>query len=213
MGEKSYRVGPCDVPVVLEIDVLVAGGGFAGVCAAVSAARAGAKVAVLERDGLLGGQAAEVYTFGLDGVFGDAGHQIIKGLPWEIMQRAAEAGDADPSWAEVDVDVLEREGYDAALAPLGMSAGWKSHAWLDRGAFRHVLRTLCQEEGVTVVLEGPINGAMLEGERVTGVIAQGAYVPFALAGSTVVDTTPSAVVAAADGQATAFQTLQLIPRM
>ena len=209
MTDRLYRIAPCDVPIVLEVDVLVTGGGFAGVCAAVAAARAGAKVALLERDGLLGGQAAEIYTFGLDAVFGDAGRQIIKGLPWEIMRRTAELGDSDPSWTEVDVDVLEREGYDAALAPFGMSAAWKSHAWLDRGAFRHVLRTLCREERVTVVLEGPIGGAMLEGERVTGVIAQGAYGPFAIAGSVVVDTTPSAVVAAASGRRFAYPQVYL----
>lgn len=209
MTNRPYRMAPYDVPIVLEVDVLVTGGGFAGVCAAVAAARAGAKVAVLERDGLLGGQAAEIYTFGLDAVFGDAGRQIIKGLPWEIIRRTSELGDADPSWTEVDVDVLEREGYDAALASIGMSAEWKSHAWLDRGAFRHVLGTLCQEEGVTVVLESPISGAMLEGERVTGAIAQGAYGPFAIAGSVVVDTTPSAVVAATSGRRFAYPKVYL----
>lgn len=199
MSNKVYRTTPCDAPIVLDVDVVVAGGGFPGVCAAVAAARAGAKVATLERDGLLGGQAAEIYTFGLDAVFGDAGRHIIKGVPWEIMRRTAELGDSDPSWTEVDTDVLEREGYDAALAPIGLSREWKSHAWLDRNAFRHVLRTLCQEEDITVVLEAPISGAMLEGERVTGVIAQGTYGPFAIAGSVVVDATPSAIVAAVSG--------------
>ena len=30
MTNRSYRIAPCDVPVVLEVDVLVTGGGFAG---------------------------------------------------------------------------------------------------------------------------------------------------------------------------------------
>ena len=199
MTSQPYRMPGVDVPVVLEVDVVVAGGGFAGVCAAVAAARTGAKVAIVERDGLLGGQAAEVYTFGLDAVFGDAGCHIIKGLPWEIIRRAVQLGDADPSWTNVDAEALEREGYDAALAPLGMSSAWKSHAWIDRSAFRHALRTMCREEAVTVLLEAPIAGAMLEGDRATGVIAQGDYGPYAIAGSVVVDTTPSAAVAAAAG--------------
>ena len=201
MADKYYRMAAQDVPIALETDVVVVGGGFAGVIAAVAAARAAATAAIVERDGLLGGQAAEIYTFGLDAVFGDAGRQVIKGLPWEIIQRTVRLGDTDPSWTEIDFDVLEREGYDAALNPLGMGAEWKSHAWLDRGAFRHVLRTLCAEEDVTVVLESPISGAMLDGDRVTGVIAQGEYGAFAVAGSVVVDTTPSAVVAAAAGRA------------
>jgi len=199
MAHTDYQMTTQDVPVVLEVDVVVAGGGFPGVCAAVAAARAGAKVAVIERDGLLGGQAAEIYTFGLDAVFGDAGHQIIKGLPWEIMQRTAQLGQADPSWSTVNFETLERDGYDKALAPIGMSAAWKSHAWLDRSAFRHVLRTLCGENEVTVLLESPVIGAMLDGDRVTGVVAQGDYGPFAVAGLAVVDATPYAAVAAAAG--------------
>jgi len=200
MAHEFYQMSAREVRVALEVDVVVAGGGFAGICAAVGASRAGAKVAVVERDGLLGGQAAEIYTFGLDAAFGDAGRQIIKGLPWEIIQRTARLGDSDPSWFNVDIETLEREGYDKALAPLGMSAAWKSGAWLDRSAFRHVLGSLCQETEVTVLLESPITGAMLEGDRITGVIAQGSYWPFAVAGLAVVDTTPYAAVAAAAGR-------------
>ena len=43
------------IPVLGEYDVLVAGGGPAGLCAAVAAARAGAKTAIVERYGILGG--------------------------------------------------------------------------------------------------------------------------------------------------------------
>ncbi len=43
------------VPVTGRYDVLVAGGGPSGVCAAVAAAREGAKVALIERYGILGG--------------------------------------------------------------------------------------------------------------------------------------------------------------
>ena len=76
-----------EAPVLVQADVVVAGGGFGGVCAAAGAARAGAKVALIERDGLLGGQAAEVYTFGLDAVVDNNGRQIIRGLPWELITR------------------------------------------------------------------------------------------------------------------------------
>lgn len=49
----------------LETDVLVVGGGPAGVCAAIAAARNGAKVLVVERGNCLGGMA----TRGLVGPF------------------------------------------------------------------------------------------------------------------------------------------------
>jgi flavin-dependent dehydrogenase len=44
-----------EVSVLRHVDVAVAGGGAAGVAAAVSAARAGARVVLLERNGFLGG--------------------------------------------------------------------------------------------------------------------------------------------------------------
>ena len=44
--------------VELEADVLVAGGGMAGVCAAISAARHGAKVILVQDRSRLGGNAS-----------------------------------------------------------------------------------------------------------------------------------------------------------
>ena len=49
------RRGDCAAEPWLEADVVVAGGGPAGVCAAVSAARLGAKTILVERFGCLGG--------------------------------------------------------------------------------------------------------------------------------------------------------------
>ena len=43
------------IPIYDECDVLVAGGGVAGIAAALAAARQGAKVTLLEREYMLGG--------------------------------------------------------------------------------------------------------------------------------------------------------------
>ncbi len=53
----TYHEPARDIPVAAETDVLVAGGGPAGFCAAVSAAREGARVLLIEQAGDLGGVA------------------------------------------------------------------------------------------------------------------------------------------------------------
>lgn len=63
-GELHYRFDS-DVPVIAECDVLVVGGGPGGIGAAVTAARRGVKVMLLERYSRLGGMAVygEVHPF------------------------------------------------------------------------------------------------------------------------------------------------------
>ena len=51
----TYHEGARDVPIVEHADVLVAGGGPAGLVAAVAAARAGARTRLIEANGCLGG--------------------------------------------------------------------------------------------------------------------------------------------------------------
>ena len=102
MQKKYYTIPAREAPVLESLDVVVVGGGFPGVCAAIGAARAGAKVAIVERDGMLGGQAAEIDTFGLDGFVDNNGRLFVKGIPWEIVQRTLPEGQSDPAWTDVD---------------------------------------------------------------------------------------------------------------
>ena len=53
--EEKITLPAREVPVLYEADALVAGGGLAGVCAAVAAAETGASVILLESGGCLGG--------------------------------------------------------------------------------------------------------------------------------------------------------------
>jgi hypothetical protein len=80
------------VPVELSCDVLVAGGGIAGIAAAVAAARGGKKVILLEREYALGGMA----TLGLVTIYlplcdGD-GHQVIFGIGEELLKLSIKYG-------------------------------------------------------------------------------------------------------------------------
>ncbi len=75
------------IPVYKEADVLVVGGGPAGLCAAVGAARGGARVVLMERYGYLGGMATGGYVLLLDCLDDGKGNVIVKGMVEEMIRR------------------------------------------------------------------------------------------------------------------------------
>lgn len=88
-----------EIPIVHHTDVLVLGGGPAGVGAAVSAARCGVDVTLIERYGFLGGLSTGGLVIALihmtDGV-----HPIVGGLCQEFVNRLETMG-AIKSWDSV----------------------------------------------------------------------------------------------------------------
>ena len=110
-----------EIPVITETDVLVVGGGPAGVAAAISASRAGSSTIIVERYNHLGG----LWTGGLvlpllsthamdeKGIF----RQVIFGISDEISQKLAGMGMAihevnpivDPEAAKYVLDVMIKE--------------------------------------------------------------------------------------------------------
>ena len=76
------------VPLYGEYEVVVLGGGPAGIAAAVAAARAGRKTLLIERYGFLGGMgtAAGVTNFcGLHGnVYGEM-HRLVQGMASDLL--------------------------------------------------------------------------------------------------------------------------------
>ena len=87
----SHIVEPArEVPLFAEFEVVVLGGGPAGIAAAASAARSGARVVLIERYGFLGGMgtAAGVTNFcGLHAnVFGSI-RQVVHGVAGDLLDR------------------------------------------------------------------------------------------------------------------------------
>ena len=139
--------------------VIVVGGGPAGACAAIAAARNGADVLVVEQGNCLGGMA----TRGLVGPFmtcsDTTGEQlIVQGLFMEIVERMVAAG---------------------AIHPRDMRAGTPFTAWITHGhdhvtpfdpeALKFTLDDLCREAGVQILYHATFLAPVMEGGRIAGV--------------------------------------------
>lgn len=112
-----------EIPVVGEYDVVVCGGGPAGFIAAVAAARNGAKTALVERYGFLGGAATAslvnpISTFKRDG------KKVIGGIPWEFVERLAALGGAYNDYENGNVPV-DAEKYKLVAQRMVLDAGVK----------------------------------------------------------------------------------------
>ena len=114
--DKAGRI----IQILEETDVLVIGAGLGGICAALSAASAGYHVVLAEKNAVLGGQAAEIDTWGLDGFVNRNGKLVVKGYPWKILQETVKEGGSDPLFENIDLDVMERQGIDQALHAINL---------------------------------------------------------------------------------------------
>ena len=163
-------------PLAGECDVLVCGAGPAGMAAAITAARQGASVVLLEVHGCLGG----VWTAGLLSYVLDSGKD---GLNAEIIARLRELG----------ASIREEKGADAAR-PLA----WDSYIF-DVEAMKFVLESMAAEAGIRVQLHTRVVAVEKRGRRVAGVLTESKSGRQAWRAGVVVDATGDGDVSALAG--------------
>jgi hypothetical protein len=109
------------IPVIKEVDVLVVGGGPAGVAAAFASARMGAKTLIVEQFNCLGG----VATAGGHGhtcLYSSYGknERVVGGIPFEMARQVKAAGYGTHNNSEADFEV---EGMKIVLDKMAEDAG------------------------------------------------------------------------------------------
>ncbi len=166
------------IPVAGRFDVLVAGGGPAGIAAAVAAARYGARVALVERYGFLGGNA----TAGLVGPFmtafsDDGTTQLVRGVFDELVRRLEAMGGA-----------LHPGTVQAGSAYAGYIVKGHDHVTpFDPEAVKLVAAEMVSEAGVTLFLHTFVVEPLLEAGAVRGLVVTSKSGLAALRADVVVD--------------------------
>ncbi len=180
---------------VREVEVLVVGGGIAGVAAAIAARRTGARsVLLLERQFLLGGLATSgLISFYLPLCDG-RGTQVTFGLAEELLRLGADEGAeglCPDAWLSPEGDPAERcrQRYQVQLNP-----------WL----YALQLEELCLASGAELLYGATVAEASIENGRIRSVLVQFATAErLQIRPRMVVDASGDAVVALLAGEETA----------
>lgn len=196
-----------EAPVVDESDVLVVGGGPAGLSAAVAAARNGASVTLVERYPYLGGLASGGMVLVLDDMHNGA-EITVQGIGMEIIHRMAKWGLAVfPPEADRDPAVRASEPMWRKWARWGtfdFHTHTKPHpicfaAAFDPDGFKRASYDMVGEAGVKLRLHSWFSSTIVEDGKARGIVVETKEGRQALLAKVVIDTTGDLDVAASAG--------------
>lgn len=158
---EDFYLEPAKKVPIRRFDVVIAGGGTAGVVAALAAAAQGAKTALIEAKGYTGGTVTEGGTalhsfYNLWKAFpGVEKRQVIRGFPQKIIDRLLARG-ACSGHAEMEKGF----NYDSVCTAI------------DTEMYKLVTMEMLAEAGVEMFLNTLLVGAIRDGSKVVGAITE-----------------------------------------
>ena len=180
------------VPVIAKCDVLVVGGGSAGLSAAIATKRQGADVMLVERFGYLGGLASGGLIVLLLTLDDGAGRQVVAGLCQELVERLEARGACiyppQNEWGDPSDELVEqyrRWGLVWGSAPHKV----RYSVAYDPEEFKLVANEWVAETGVRSLYHRWASDVVRDGDRITHVVFTSKAGRQAIACNTVIDTT------------------------
>lgn len=133
-------------------DVIVLGGGTAGVIAAIAAARNGADTLIIEKNSYLGGTAVTGLPF--LGMHDGNDKRVNAGIPQELVERMIqEGGSLDGVFGATWMD----KNYRFSITPY------------EQETLKYVAQEMVMEAGVQVLFHSFISDVFMDGEHIQGV--------------------------------------------
>ncbi|MEI6166700.1 MAG: FAD-dependent oxidoreductase [bacterium] len=187
-----------ELPVTGKFDVIVVGGGVAGVAAAVAAARNGVSVCLLDKQSALGGLATLGNVTMWLPICDGRGRQVIGGLGEELLKLSvadlirnndsAYFKGIPECWRQGGkVEERKKARYESCFNP---------------ASYMMALEKLVVDSGVKLLYDTRFCAIQREGRRITHVIVENKSGRFAIACGVVVDATGDADVCFVAGEAT-----------
>jgi hypothetical protein len=133
-------------------DVVVAGGGPAGICAAIAAGRLGCNTLLIERYGFLGGMSTIAGVYPWMTFHTEQGRQVIYGIAQEIVDRLVESGGSPGH-------LRDTIGFVHTVTPF------------DGEIFKLLVLDMLREAGVKVLLHSFVDEVAAVGNRIKSVRA------------------------------------------
>lgn len=171
---------PKEIPVIATPDVLVIGGGPAGIGAAVAAARCGAETMLIERYGFVGGNLTIAMVNPMFTFHDVNGKQVIRGIAGEIVERLVRLTASPGHVTDLTFDNASMTPFD----PEGMKL---------------LLLDMLQEAGVELLLHSAFSDVQTGGGRITAVIVESKSGRLAVCPKCVIDCSADADVIARAG--------------
>jgi ribulose 1,5-bisphosphate synthetase/thiazole synthase len=156
------------VQTLQKRDVVIAGGGPAGIIAAVAAARNGANTLLIEKSGYVGGVAATGLP--LLSFHDNRGERIVSGIPWELITRLKNSEEAV---------VVRLAGASSSTGGVQGSALYEGGAVFSANsvpvrpeAFKYMAWEMLKEAGVEILLYTYVTDITRSDGRVTGLVIE-----------------------------------------
>ena len=188
---KYIKESSRKIPIMAETDVLVAGGGPAGLSAALASAREGVNTMLIERYGCFGGNITQS-MIGTIAWYRYAETVEAGGIGLEFERRAKQMGGSINTFNK---EILTTE-MGKFLEQKGLLVNGKpTYEMLDTEMFKYIADTLIQEANIVPLLHCTVVNVLKDDDNIIGVITESKSGRQAIMAKRIIDATGDADVA------------------